>query len=113
MKKIAALFGLIGILLAVVAAFVAIPGISVPAALVILGVVAGIGYAEDRVQGLLLAVLVYPVVAIALHNVPAVGEQLGAIFGNIGVLAAGVAAAVLTARILNIAKLSVGALTGK
>ena len=113
MNKIAALAGLVGILLAIVAAFVAIPGMNLAAVLVILGIVAGIGYAEDRVQGLMLAVLVYPVASMALHNVPAVGEQFGAIAGNVGMLAAGVASSVLAARIFKIGKLSIGAFTGK
>jgi hypothetical protein len=113
MSKVTALAGLAALLLAVVAAFVAIPNLNVAAALVGLGIVAGLTYAEDRVMAVLLATLVYPLVAVALTNIPVVGEKLGAIAGNVGMVAAGVAATVLAMRLFSIAKASVGALTGK
>lgn len=113
MSKITALVGLAALLLAVVAAFVPIPNLNVAAVLVVLGVVAGLSYTEDRVQGLLLATLVYPLVAVALGNIPVAGEKLGAIAANIGLLAAGVAATVLTMRLIGIVKANIGALSGK
>ena len=113
MSKITAILGLAALLLAVVAAFVAIPNLNVAAVLVVLGIVAGLSYTEDRVQGLLLAVLVYPVAAVALGNIPEVGEKLGAIAANIGLVAAGVAVTVLTMRLINIVKANVAELTGK
>lgn len=113
MSKVTALAGLAALLLAVVAAFVAIPNLNVAAALVGLGIIAGLTYTEDRVMGVLVATLVYPLVAIALGNIPVVGEKLGAIAGNVGMVAAGVAATVLAMRLFSIAKASVGALTGK
>lgn len=113
MRKIIGLVGLVGILLAIVSAFYTVPQLNVAAALVVIGVIAGIGYAEERVVGLLLAVLVYPVAAAALLLVPEVGASLSTIMMNIGLLAAGVASTVLAMRVFNIAKASIGNLTGK
>lgn len=113
MSKVTALAGLAALLLAIVAAFVVIPNLNVAAALVGLGIIAGLTYTEDRVMAVLLATLVYPLVAIALGNIPVVGEKLGAIAGNVGMVAAGVAATVLAMRLFSIAKASVGTLTGK
>jgi hypothetical protein len=113
MNKITAILGLAALLLAIVAVFVAIPNLNVAAVLVVLGIVAGLSYTADRVQGLLLATLVYPLVAVALGNIPTIGEKLGAIAGNIGLVAAGVAATVLAMRLIDIVKANVSELTGK
>jgi hypothetical protein len=113
MSKITAIVGLLGILLAIVSVFYTVPSLNLAAALVILGAIAGLSYTEDRVLGLLVAVLVYPVVALALVNIPEVGTQLGAIAANIGMLAAGVAVTVLAMRVYTIAKNSVFELIGK
>ena len=113
MNKISSVSGLVALLLAVVAVFVTIPNLDVAAALVILGIVAGLSYTEDRLHGLLLAALAYPVVATALDHIPAVGEQLGSIAANVGLVAAGAAATMLTMRLITIIKANVGTLTGK
>ena len=113
MSKITAIAGLLGILLAIVSVFYTVPGLNLAAALVILGIIAGLSYTEERVLALLVAVLVYPFVAAALVNIPEVGTHLGAIAANVGMLAAGVAATVLAMRVFTIAKNSVGELTGK
>ncbi len=113
MNKLTAIAGIAAVLLAIAAALTVIPMLIVPAWLVGLGIVAGINYAEDRVTGLLLAVLVYPIVAVALSNIPQVGAHLSAIAANIGWVAAGVAATVLTMRVFNIVKSSFNTLTSK
>ena len=113
MNKISSVSGLVALLLAVVAVFVAIPNLDVDAALVILGIVAGLSYTEDRLHGLLLATLAYPVVAMGLDHIPAVGEQLGSVAANIGLVAAGAAATMLATRLITIIKANVGTLTGK
>jgi len=113
MKKVVAIVGLLGILLAIVGAFDVISGVNVAMILVVVGIIVGLGYAEDQMVGLLLAVLVYPVAAAALGHIPEVGRLLGAIMSNIGTVAAGAAITVLTKRVIGIAKASVGELTGK
>jgi hypothetical protein len=113
MNKVTALAGLAALLLAVVAAFIAIPNLNVAAVLVVLGIVAGLSYTEERTIGVLVATLTYPLVAVALGNIPMAGEKLGAIAANVGLVAAGVAATVLTTRLINLTKSNVGALTGK
>lgn len=113
MNKISSVSGLVALLLAVVAAFTAIPQLDVPAALVGLGIVAGLSYTEDRLHGLLLAVLAYPVVSAAVTQIPVAGVNLGKIATNVGLVAAGVGATVLTVRLIAIMKANVGTLTGK
>jgi hypothetical protein len=112
MSKIIGIVGLAGLLLAVVSAFTVIPQINVMAVLVVAGVIAGIGYAEDRIVALMLAVLVYPVAAAALGLIPEVGATLSAIMLNIGLLAAGVASTVLVTRVIGIARGFIGDLFG-
>jgi hypothetical protein len=112
MNKVTALAGLAALLLAVVGAFVVIPNLNVAAVLVVLGIVAGLTYTEERMIAVLVATLTYPLVAVALGNIPMAGEKLGAIAANVGLVAAGVAATVLTMRLIGVAKSSVGELTG-
>ena len=84
MNRVYAVTRALGILLAIAAAFVVIPNLNVAAALVILGIITGLGVAEENTQRLLIATLVLPVVAIALGNIPQIGEQLSAIAANLG-----------------------------
>ena len=113
LKKVAGLARALAVILAVVAGFVAIPNLDVALALVVLGLVAGLGYCEDTATRLILSVLVLPVVGMALGNIPNIGEQLGAIAGNIGLAAAGAAATLLAVRIFNLVKGDLMGLTGK
>ena len=102
--KIAGLARALAIILAVVAGFVAIPNLNVALVLVALGLIAGLGYAEEAVTRLVLTVLVLPVVAVALGNIPTIGEQLGAAASNVAVAAAGAAATAIAIRLFNLVK---------
>ncbi len=101
MDKVYAAVRAVGTLLAVVAAFVAIPNIDVGAALVILGIIAGVAVAADATQRMILAAVALPVIAVALGNVPAIGEQLGSIASNFGLLAAGNSATIIAMAVFN------------
>ena len=99
MEKIGGLVSAVGILLAIVTGVINIPGIDVALAIILLGVVAGITAEQDNAVRMFLAVLVLPVIGSALGGVPVVGEYLDAIFGNLGILAAGVSASLVARRL--------------
>lgn len=104
MNKVYAVTRGLGLLLAIAAAFVAIPNLNVAAVLVVLGIITGLGVAEENTQRLMIATLVLPVVAIALGNIPQLGEQLSAIAANLGTNVAGSAATAITMRIIGLLK---------
>lgn len=104
MNKVYAVTRGLGLLLAIAAAFVSIPNLNVAAVLVVLGIITGLGVAEENTQRLMIATLVLPVVAIALGNIPQLGEQLSAIAANLGTNVAGSAATVITMRIIGLLK---------
>lgn len=112
MKMLSALATLVGIAVAIIAAFVTLP-VNVPMLLVLMGLLAGLAYDMDKTVTLMVAVLVYPVAGAALGAIPEVGGYLGAILTNVGVAAAGAAATVLTRRIIDMVKGSLAALTNK
>lgn len=86
-NKVCAVARLAGLAVAVVAAFVAIP--QAAAILIILGFVSGLSYEPESRPAVLLAALVLVGLSGNLDAIPAVGTQLHAIFGNIGVAAVG------------------------
>lgn len=104
MNKLYAATRGLGVLLAVIAAFVSIPNLNVAAALVLLGIVTGLGVTEENGMRLMMAILVLPVVAVALGNVPQIGEQLGAVANNFGLSVAGSGATLIVRRIVNLLK---------
>ncbi len=100
----------LAIILSVVAAFVAIPNLDVALVLVILGLISGVIYADEMLSVLLLSILALPLVGSALGNVPAIGEQLGALANNVALSAAGAAATAIAIRLFNVVKGDVGGL---
>lgn len=102
--KIGSLARALGILLAVVAGFVAIPGLNVVLVIVVLGLIGGLAYAADEAVRLYVAVLVLPAIGLALSNIPGIGGQLTAAATNVGLAAAGAAATVLAIRLYNMVK---------
>lgn len=104
MNKVYAVARALAILLAVAAAFTAVPDLNVAAVLVLLGVIAGVGASTDDAMRVFMAVLVLPVVGAALGSIPEVGGQLGAIANNLGLNIAGVAATVIVRRIFALVK---------
>lgn len=104
MNKVYAASRALGILLAIAAAFVAIPNLNVAAALVVLGIIAGLGIAEEDGMRVMLAILVLPVIGMALANIPQIGEQLGAVASNLGLTVAGSGATMVVRRIISLLK---------
>jgi hypothetical protein len=79
LAKISGLAGALSIILAILAALIAIPNLDVSLVLVVLGLIAGVGIAAERIVGFLVAVLAYPALGAALGLLPMVGEKLNAI----------------------------------
>jgi hypothetical protein len=83
------ILGLVGVVLAVVAAFVMIPYSAV--VLGVLGLVIGLSIAaEDHVR-VIVSALALTALAGTFATVPTAGEYITAIIGNVGTLAAGAA----------------------
>jgi hypothetical protein len=96
MDKICALARLIGVIIAIVAAFVAIP--QTATILLILGGISILSYkAEDYVRIYASAILLY-LTAHALGEIPAVGMALAVIFGNLGTFLIGSSVVAITLR---------------
>ena len=111
MNKLSGLARALGILLAIVAGFVAIPNLNMALALVVLGLIAGLTTPEDRFVTVLLYVLVLPIIGTALGNIPMVGEQLGKVANGLALLAAGAGATLIAMRLYKIAMGDVTGLT--
>lgn len=111
MNKLSGLARALGILLAIVAGFVAIPNLNMALALVVLGLIAGLSTPEDRFVTVLLYVLVLPIIGTALGNIPMVGEQLGKVANGLALLAAGAGATLIAMRLYKIAMGDVTGLT--
>jgi hypothetical protein len=113
-KKIAGIARILAELLAIVAAFVAIPNIDVALILVVLGLIAGLEYDEqDSVLRLFLVVLVLGPVSGALGTIPEIGDALGSVALNLALAAAGAAATVIAIRLFKNAKDDLSRLTAK
>jgi len=97
LNKVAGLARALGLLLALVAAFVAIPA-PVPLILVLLGVAGGLAYGPEDFIRLALAVVVLPVAGAALGTIPTVGTYLAAFFANAALVIAGALATRLVLR---------------
>jgi len=102
LEKIGGLARLLATLLAIVAGFVALPAnINVPLILVVLGLIAGLRYKPEEAMSLFLVVLVLPLAGLALATIPEIGDKLNAVFNNIALAAASVAATVIAMRLYN------------
>jgi hypothetical protein len=104
MTKITGLARALGILLAIIAGFVTIPGLNIALVLVALGVIAGITLPEERFIPVALYVLILPIVGVALGNVPTIGAQLGAVAGGLALVAAGSLASAIAIRLFGLVK---------
>lgn len=112
MNKLSGLARALGILLAIVAGIVAIPGgLNIALVLVVLGLIAGITTPDDRFVTVLLYVLVLPLIGTALGNIPAIGDKLSAMAGGLALLAAGAAATGVACRLYKLVMDDVKGLT--
>lgn len=112
MEKLSGLASALAIVLAVIAGLVAIPGVDMNLVILVLGIIGGLAAAQDGAIRMYLAVLVLPAVGAALAGIPAVGEYLGAIFGNLAVAAAGMSATLIVRRLIEMVMGAVTGLTG-
>lgn len=110
LNRISGLARALYILLAIVAGFVALGTLNVALVLVVLGLIAGLSMPRERLVLSLVAVVALPVVGAALANLPAVGEQLGAVAGN---LALGIAGAATTGLAVLLYELVMEGVTGQ
>jgi len=111
MTKLTGLARALGILLAIVAGFVAIPGLNIALVLVALGLIAGITMPDERFIPTMLYVLVLPIVGAALGNIPTVGDKLAAVATGLALLAAGAVVTVIAMRLYALVKDDLVALT--
>jgi hypothetical protein len=89
LKKIGGLARAAYILLAIFAGFVVLGAINMALVLVVLGLIAGLAVPRDRMVLLAALVIALPIVGAALGNIPAIGDQLNAVAGNLQMGAAG------------------------
>ena len=97
------------ILLAILAGFVAMTMMNVPLVLVVLGLIAGITLPAERQVLAIVTVIALPILGAAMTNIPAIGEQLAAVMGN---LQMGMAGAVTTALAIRLYGLAVEGVPG-
>ena len=93
----------LGILLAIVAAFVAIGTMNIPLLLVVLGLVAGLAMPEERLLLALATVIALPIVGGALSQIPAIGAQLNAVALNLQMAMAGAVATAIAIKLFHLA----------
>jgi len=95
LNKISGLSRALYIVLAIAAGFVAMGGLNVALTLLVLGLLAGISMPQERMVLAAATVIALPIVGTALGNVPAIGEKLSAVAGNLQVGIAGALASAL------------------
>jgi hypothetical protein len=88
LNKVSAAARIVGLLLAIVAGFMPGIGFDIAMVLIVLGLIAGITLPADRIMNVGVFVLVVPAIAAALAHLPAIGTQLGAVFGALALFAA-------------------------
>lgn len=112
MNKLSGLARSLYIVIAIVAGFVPLGGMNTALLLVVLGLIAGISMPRDRLVLAMAAVLALPLIGTALGNIPAIGQQLGAIMANLQLGVAGAAAAALAIMLYELTMEGVTGLTG-
>jgi len=112
LMKIGGLARALGILLAIVAAFVALGTMNIPLLLVVLGLIAGLAMPEERLLTALAAVIALPILGTALSQIPTVGVQLNAVALNLQLAMAGAAATALAIKLYHLTMEGVMGLVG-
>ena len=109
LNKVSGLARSIYIVLAIVAGFVALGGLNVALAMVVLGLIAGITMPRDRMVLAAATVIALPMLGTALGNIPTIGEKLSAVAGN---LQLGIAGALVSALAIFLYELAMEGVTG-
>jgi len=112
LTKIGGLARALAIILAIVAGFMALNMMNVPLVLVVLGLVAGLAMAEDRLLLSTVTLIALPIVGAALTHIPAIGAQLNAVALNIQMALAGSLATVIAIRLYHMTMDGVMGLAG-
>lgn len=112
LNKISGLARAIYIILAIVAGFVALGGMNVALVLVALGLIAGISMPRERMVLAAASIVALPMVGAALGNIPAIGEQLGAVMANLQLGIAGAFAGAMAIFLYELVMDGVSGLTG-
>ena len=112
LTKIGGLARALAIILAIVAGFMALNMMNVPLVLVVLGLVAGLAMAEDRLLLSTVTLIALPIVGAALTHIPAIGAQLNAVALNIQMALAGSLATVIAIRLYHMLMDGVTGLAG-
>ena len=109
LNKIGGLARALYVVLAIVAGFVALGGMNIPLILVVLGLIAGLAMARDKLVVAMVAVVALPFMGTALATIPTIGGQLNAVMLN---LQMGVAGAAVTALMIMLYELIMESLSG-
>jgi prepilin signal peptidase PulO-like enzyme (type II secretory pathway) len=112
LMKIGGLARAVAIVLAIVAAFVPLAMMNVPLVLVILGLVAGLAMAEDRLVLSTVTLIALPIIGTALGTIPSVGAQFAGICTNLQMAIAGALATTIAIRLYHMTMDGVTGLTG-
>jgi hypothetical protein len=112
LMKIGGLARAIAIVLAIVAGFMALNMMNVPLTLVVLGLVAGLATAEDRLLMTTVTLIALPIVGTALTNIPTIGAQLNAVALNLQLAMAGALATAIAIRLYHLTMDGVTGLAG-
>ena len=109
LNKIGGLARALYVVLAIVAGFVALGEMNIPLILVVLGLIAGLAMARDKLVVAMVAVVALPFMGTALATIPTIGGQLNAVMLN---LQMGVAGAAVTALMIMLYELIMESLSG-
>jgi len=112
LTKIGGLARALAIVLAIVAAFVALNMMNVPLVLVVLGLVAGLAMAEERLVLTTVTLIALPIIGAALGTLPTIGAQLTAVCANLQIAMAGALATTIAIRLYHMTMDGVTGLTG-
>jgi len=112
LMKIGGLARAIAIVLAIVAGFMALNMMNVPLTLVVLGLVAGLATAEDRLLMTTVTLIALPIVGTALTQIPTIGAQLNAVALNLQLAMAGALATAIAIRLYHLTMDGVTGLVG-
>ena len=103
LMKIGGLARALGILLAIVAGFIALNMMNVPLVLVVLGLIAGLALPDDRMLQATASVIALPLIGAALAHIPTIGVQLNAVALNLEMAIAGAVATAMAIRLYHLA----------
>ena len=112
LNKVSGLARTLYIVLAIVAGFVAMGGMNVGLALVVLGLIAGITLRRDKMVLAAALAIVLPIVGTALGQIPSIGAQLGAVTANLQLGVAGALATAIAVLLFELAMAGVTGMTG-